>query len=87
MTTEVTGLVCPECKCFVYSRAHHDFRSCSCGAVSVDGGFDYFRASMAEGVNPEVVKRDVSATRGELYRDWNTGADKFGLVPPDAEQR
>lgn len=42
---------------------------------------------MAEGVNPEVVKRDVPATKGELYRDWNTGADKFGLVPPDEEQR
>jgi len=29
---------CPKCKEWVYSRARHDFKQCSCGVLAVDGG-------------------------------------------------
>jgi hypothetical protein len=34
---------CLKCGDQVESRNRHDFRSCSCGSVSVDGGKEYLR--------------------------------------------
>ena len=34
---------CKKCEDVIYSRHRHDFVSCKCGAVSVDGGMDYAR--------------------------------------------
>ena len=34
---------CRKCKDFIFSRHVHDFVTCKCGAISVDGGQDYFR--------------------------------------------
>ncbi len=34
---------CLKCKDIIESRHRHDFVTCSCGAVSVDGGKDYLR--------------------------------------------
>jgi len=81
----VNMLVCGSCGWGVYSRARHDFRRCLCGAVHVDGGFDYFKC----GYDPEkVTTRFVSYTlrvkkRETLYDDWNKSRDKYGLVPPE----
>lgn len=43
---KINAILCHKCKCIIYSRAHvHDMRSCDCGDISVDGGFDYFKVS------------------------------------------
>lgn len=34
---------CRKCKTVVESKYRHDFVTCECGAISVDGGNDYFR--------------------------------------------
>ena len=34
---------CLKCKDEVYSAHRHDFVTCSCGAVAVDGGMEYLR--------------------------------------------
>ena len=34
---------CRKCKDFIFSRHVHDFVTCKCGAISVDGGQDYLR--------------------------------------------
>lgn len=34
---------CRKCKDFIFSRHVHDFFTCKCGAISVDGGQDYLR--------------------------------------------
>lgn len=39
----VNAVKCLECKAVVRSLHRHDFRTCRCGAVSVDGGPDYQR--------------------------------------------
>lgn len=81
--TAVQTITCPKCKAEIYSRARHDFRPCKCGAVFIDGGFDYIRY----GYNPPlshkdivVRKRFVKASRLELYKDWNERKDRYGVV-------
>ena len=34
---------CRKCKDFIFSRHRHDFVTCKCGAISVDGGQEYLR--------------------------------------------
>jgi hypothetical protein len=34
---------CTLCNDIIYSAHRHDFKSCKCGSVSVDGGVDYLR--------------------------------------------
>lgn len=39
------GIRCLKCKANIFSMFRHDFKYCPCGAVAVDGGFDYTRVS------------------------------------------
>lgn len=41
---------CDRCDDTIESETRHDFRSCSCGALCVDGGLDYTRRLWTEGV-------------------------------------
>ena len=68
------------CGDVIFSRARHDDRSCSCGAVGVDGGFDYCRVSFA-GEEPPLLELEIEPGKEELYRDWSTGADRYGRIP------
>jgi hypothetical protein len=34
---------CKKCNDIIESKFRHDFVSCKCGAIFVDGGHDYFR--------------------------------------------
>lgn len=79
MKTKVVCLLCPTCEDLVYSRAHHDYRLCSCGEIAIDGGFDYTRIAY-KNVRPERVIKSVNASKQELFDDWNKRVDKFGLI-------
>ena len=77
----VSAITCPSCKDTIYSRATHDFRSCSCGKYSIDGGFDYFKCSYDPSLPmpvPETIR--VYTTRMALYNDWNKNINKYGLI-------
>ncbi len=37
------ALVCMDCDDLIESKYRHDFVSCKCGAIFVDGGHDYLR--------------------------------------------
>ena len=39
----VNKIKCKKCGDVIESKSRHNFKSCSCGAVSVDGGLDYIR--------------------------------------------
>ena len=79
---KIIALKCPKCKDIIYSRSRHDWRSCTCGAMFVDGGFDYCRV----GAEPEIASKlesveiEVTVTKKELYDDWNNGKDKYGKI-------
>jgi len=76
--TKVTTVKCPKCGDTIFSRARHDWRPCTCGAIYVDGGFDYVRIGGVAG--KEVGTTEVGATKQELYNDWNGEVDKYGLI-------
>lgn len=80
----VIAIKCPLCDWTIYSRARHDFRSCKCGAVSVDGGFDCMKCAWDQNRVPTPVAFElkVDATKKELYEDYNNYNDKFGAIPP-----
>jgi ribosomal protein L37AE/L43A len=78
--TIVCAVICPHCKDKIYSRARHDFHYCTCGKTAIDGGFDYVRVAWDK-IHPKQVKLKINASRKELYDDWNTRKDKFGLIP------
>lgn len=39
----VNKIKCKKCGDIIESKSRHDFVTCKCGAVSVDGGHDYLR--------------------------------------------
>ena len=81
--TTVTTITCPNCRYTIFSRARHDFRSCMCKKVSIDGGFDYVRLAFDPELGvPETKQKEIPQTPMELYDDWNTRTDRYGLFPP-----
>jgi len=70
---------CKICEDVLFSRARHDYRTCSCGKVSVNGGIEYFQVK-SWGPVPEKVKLDLKVTEEELFADWNSRKDEFGWV-------
>jgi hypothetical protein len=78
---EVKAIVCPKCKDTIFSRARHDFRYCSCQSTAIDGGFDYRKVSFNPDIEPpESVILSLDTSVRELYEDWRSGNDKFGVI-------
>lgn len=85
---KIAARQCKICGDIVYSRARHDCRRCSCGAVFVDGGpnAEFGRVGGADHSAP--VEIEVAATPTELYADWNYNVNDFGRIagtPPPSE--
>jgi len=80
-STEVNAIICLNCGDTIYSRARHDFHSCTCGKVSIDGGFDYIKISWHTG-NPQPVTKKITVnfSKEEIFQDWNKGIDKLGTI-------
>jgi len=78
-TTEVTCCECVECGSIAYSRARHDMHSCDCGSIAIDGGFDYVKLCYRE-FRPKLLKYTIQASKEDLYQDWRTGVDKYGII-------
>ena len=79
----VNTITCPKCHDTIYSRATHDFHKCSCGAIAIDGGFEYMRMSYAIDIVADDVKHgelELQLTKQELYNDWNKQTDKYGII-------
>ena len=62
---------CLECDVLLYSRHRHDYRTCACGNLMVDGGADYIRRGF----------RDLSKIQEVEY--WPVPA---GFNPPVEEE-
>jgi ribosomal protein S27AE len=77
-TITVSAITCPDCGDIIFSRARHDYRSCTCGKCAIDGGFDYIKISALK--LPKIEKIEVAATLKELYNDWNENKNVFGLI-------
>lgn len=77
---KISALKCSKCEDVIYSRALRDFRSCSCGALSVDGGFDYLKVSCDPKIPYSNIEIFVNADRNQLYKDWKNMTDEYGLI-------
>jgi len=82
---KVNAYVCPKCGDKVFSRAHHDYRNCTCGEIAVDGGFEYTRIAFKD-VSPQSIELEIDATKKDLYFDWNSTTDMFGIIKKDGRQ-
>lgn len=81
--TLVTAVTCPVCKDSVFSRCEQDSRKCSCGDLTVSGGFSFLEILMAPNILPEdVTIREVplTVTKEDLCLDWTTGRNLFGRI-------
>lgn len=75
---------CKKCGDTPYSANVHDFRSCKCGAIAVDGGMEYLRrvgdfenaAEMSISV-PDKVLYDCKAA---LKWAHDTGRNDLGII-------
>lgn len=81
--TVVTAVQCPKCKAKIYSRAVHDYHSCPCGHVSVDGGFDYFKVACTTAAEAPSVTEQIpllTVSKKDLYDDWALEKNKYGVI-------
>ena len=69
----VNKIKCKKCGDVIESTYRHDFKSCKCGAVAVDGGKDYLRRIGYEEDYEElseVEKEDKKDERKIRIWDW-----------------
>lgn len=57
---------CLKCKDVIASRHRHDFQTCSCGELSVDGGYDYLRRAYTHKRNWRELSFVIDHNRKEL---------------------
>tara|TARA_R110002074_G_scaffold375913_1_gene552689 strand:- start:117 stop:374 length:258 start_codon:yes stop_codon:yes gene_type:complete len=77
---KLKAIHCLSCNDAVYSRAEHDFRECSCGSVNADGGRTYFKHDTVPGAIFDIVEVDVPTSLNDLYDDWSTMIDNYGII-------
>jgi hypothetical protein len=77
---------CNGCGDFIVSKHRHDFVTCSCGAISVDGGQDYLRrvGTLTPGSYidlswslPDNIYNDCAEA---AQNAMDTGRNKFGIA-------
>ena len=54
---------CLKCGDIIWSGNRHDFKTCNCGAISVDGGMDYIRRC---GHPEDIIERSLSMNHSHL---------------------
>lgn len=75
----VDAAECLLCGDILFSRCRHDMRSCSCENTTVDGGLTMFKFAW-QVRKPKTYKLSIIQNKHELYDDWNTSTNRFGLV-------
>jgi len=83
MSITIQAVKCPKCEDIIFSRAGHDYHSCSCGTLSVDGGFEYMKLSLAPPFNFSEITEltlELNLSKRDLYDDWNKSFDKHGVI-------
>jgi len=81
---------CYHCGDFLFSRAEHDFRYCTCGKTAVDCGLKiediWVSYRMIGNVLPtDWYVVDIDVTESELYNDWNYNETVYGVYKNDKE--
>lgn len=66
----------------VWSAHRHDFKTCGCGAVSVDGGMDYLKRVGTDYTERSIEVPDEMVSAMEMELEWcdDTGRNNLGRV-------
>jgi len=67
------------CGDIVFSRARHDYRTCSCNLVAIDGGRDYTKIC-GNANDFEIINLEVPLDNKVLYDSWNRGLKSIGIL-------
>jgi hypothetical protein len=75
---------CLGCGDFIVSKHRHDFVTCTCGAVSVDGGQEYLRRvgdfGNAMDLSWSLPDEDYKDCAEAAQNAMDTGRNKFGIA-------
>jgi len=75
---------CHRCGSKPYSASVHDFRSCDCGAICVDGGLDYIRRvgdiHAYTDLSISLPHEAVEAALAQMKMAQESGRNTFGLL-------
>lgn len=78
------AVICKKCDDFIVSKHRHDFVTCKCGAISVDGGQAYLRrvGDLSAAIDcsweiPDVVYQECANAVEEAIE---TNRNKFGIA-------
>lgn len=75
---------CQKCGDAPYSANRHDFKSCQCGAISVDGGMDYLRRvgdiHGYDDLSIEIPKEASVAAMAKIEWAIETGRNPLGVL-------
>ena len=77
---KINAIKCLGCGDTIFSRSRHDFRTCTCKNLSIDGGFDYSKVSFNPEVGYEHIDLDIDVEKKDLFNDYNYGLDNYGLI-------
>lgn len=87
--TTVIGIICPECKDFIYSVSVHDYHCCTCGLIMIDGGFEYIRygfnksSPKAHLEDLHLLKLQIPVAKDKIIDDYlhaRHGKRKYGII-------
>lgn len=77
-------ITCKKCGQSIYSATIHDFKTCKCGAVSVDGGQDYLRrVGKREDILEQSIimdKSDIEELLKQIVWAKETNRNDYGLL-------
>ena len=78
------AVICNKCDDFIFSKSRHDFVTCKCGAISVDGGQDYLRRvgdlSAATDMSWELPEELYRACAVAAQEAADTGRNAIGVA-------
>lgn len=60
---------CVKCGDIIESKHRHDFVSCSCGTIFLDGGLDYIRCGFKDRADIKLMTETRPKTREEVLED------------------
>lgn len=78
------AVICNKCDDFIFSKHRHDFVTCKCGAISVDGGQEYLRRvgdlSAAIDMSWELPDDLYRACADAVQEAIDTNRNKYGIA-------
>jgi hypothetical protein len=78
------AVICNKCDDYIFSKHRHDFVTCKCGAIAVDGGQEYLRrvgdlsaaSDYSWSIEDEIYHQCADAAQEAM----DTGRNKYGIA-------